>query len=188
MKTERPGPSRADATLLRKTVWQLTAANRVLTVALIAIVAWVWWILLQKVVRFGKGIDYSGLEAFGARIATFIKQYNPFFWWAIVALCTLIIAYFLFGFVQAMNRRAAGRYVAADIVALLASRLSPPAVEVLQWSWVNRRDPITVGVLQRALHELKAGRAAKIALASSHAALLHNVSAEEEDEKALSTD
>lgn len=177
MKIERPQVTRADAAQLRNTVWKLTAATHVFTVAVVIAVACVWWFLLHRLIRFGKQIDYSGLEALGPQIASLIKQYNPFFWWAIVALCSLIIAYFLAGFVQAMNRRAGSRHVSAETIARLADTLTPPAVGVLQWSWQNRREPITVGVLQRAVHELRSGRAAKIALAQSHDALLGPVAA-----------
>jgi len=172
MNIERPQPTRADASRLRNTVLRLTAATRVFTVGVVVIVAIVWWFLLHRLIAFGRDLDYSGLEAMGGQVAAIVKQYNPFFWWAIVALCTLIIAYFLFGFVGAMNRRASARRVDAATVAGLASDLSPPALQVLQWSWQNRREPITVGVLQRAHHELQAGRAARIELAQRHGALL----------------
>ncbi len=172
MKIERPQPTRSDAALLRNTILKLTAAARVTAIAMVVVVALVWWFLLHRLIAFGKSLDYSGLNALGGQVATFVKQYNPFFWWAIVALCTLIIAYFLYGFVQAMNRRASSRRISAEILASLASRLSSPAVLVLQWSWQNRREPITVGVLQRALQELHGGRAHRIELAEQHAALL----------------
>jgi len=178
MKIERPQPTRADVALLRNTVLKLTAATRVFSVAVVLLTVLVWWFLLHRLIDFGKGLDYSGLEALGPRIMTFAQQYNPFFWWAIVALCTLIIAYFLYGFVQAMNRRASARRVDADQVAVLASRLSASAVQVLQWSWQNRREPITVGVLQHALRELGNGRAARIELAERHAALLETAAAQ----------
>lgn len=185
MKIERPRPTRADAALLRNTVLKLTAATRIFTVAVVAGIAIVWWYLLHKLIAFGKGLDYSGLEALGGQVMAFVQQYHPFFWWAIVALCTLIIAYFLYGFVQAMNRQASARRVNADIIASLASRLSPSAVQVLQWSWQNRREPITVGVLQRALRELQGGRAARIELAEQHAALLDVAAAPPETEQPL---
>jgi len=172
MKIERPQPTRADAALLRNTVWKLTAALRIFTVAVVAVAALVWWSLLHKIIDFGQGLDYSGLDALGAQVAAFVRQYNPFFWWAVVALCTLIIAYIVFGFVGSMNRRARNRRVDAVTVQGLAAQLSPAAIRVLQWSWQNRREPITVGVLQRARNELQHGRAAQIHLAEQHAALL----------------
>ena len=176
MKIERPRPTRADASLLRNTVLKLTAATRVFTVAVVILSALAWWFILHQVIDFGRGLDYSGLEALGPQVMAFVKQYNPFFWWGIVALGTLIIAYFLYGFVESMNRRARARRVGADLIASLASRLSPSALDVLKWSWHNRREPITVGVLQHAQRELHGGRAAKIELAEQHADLLNTSS------------
>src|SRR5690606_13364869 len=172
MKMERPRPTRADAALLRSTVLKRTAASRLLTVAVVLGVALVWWFLLHKIFAFGRGLDYSGLQALGAQVMAFVEQYSPFFWWAVVALCTLIIAYFLYGFVQSMNRKAMARRVSATRVAFLTRRLSAPALQVLGWCWHNRREPITVGVLQHALNQLRLGRAERIDLANEHAALL----------------
>ena len=185
MKIERPQPTRADAALLRNTVLKLTAASRIVTVIVVALVALVWWLLLHKVIAFGQGLDYSGLEALGPQILGFAQQYNPFFWWAVVALCTLIIAYFVWGFIESMNHRARARRVDASLIALLSSRLSPPAIEVLKWSWRNRLEPITVGVLQQAQRELATGRAAKIALAEQHASLLDNAAIRTETDTSL---
>jgi len=172
MDIDRPQPTRADAALLRNTVLKLTAVSRVFTVIVILLAALIWWFLLHRLIAFGRNLDYSGLDALGTQVAAFVQQYNPFFWWAVVALCTLIIAYFLYGFARSMNRRAKARRVSAEQISELARRLSPPALRVLQWSWHNRREPITVGVLQRAFHELTFGRAARIQLAEEHAALL----------------
>lgn len=177
MKIERPRPTRADAALLRNTVLKLTVATRVVTVAVVLLCALIWWFLLHRLLAFGKGLDHTGLEALGPQVMSFVKQYNPFFWWAIVALCTLIIAYFLYGFVETMNRRVRARRVSADTIALLASRLSASALQVLHWCWQNRREPITVGVLQHTLRELSNGRAARIELAERHAALLDTAAA-----------
>jgi len=187
MKIENAQPTRSDAALLRNTILKLTAGTRVFTAVVVVTVALVWWYLLHRLIAFGSGLDYSGLDALGSQVAAIVKQYNPFFWWAIVALCTLIIAYFAYGFVEAMNRRASSRRVSADTVAILASRLTIPAIQVLQWSWQNRREPITVGVLQRAHHEMHSGRAAKIELAERHAALLATMTVQATNDTPLPT-
>ncbi|NGM86177.1 hypothetical protein G5B35_02535 [Parapusillimonas sp. SGNA-6] len=171
-------PTGQDHALLRKTLLRLTAAQKILCVVVIAIVALVWYDLLNRVIAFGRGIDYSGLHALGVQTIALLKQYNPFFWWAVVVLCTLIIAYFLYGFVQSTQRRVRARYVNEDTIALLATELSEPAREVLRWVWNDSRHPITVGDLQRTAAELRSGRAAKISLARRHEALIHGQPAE----------
>lgn len=165
-------PTRQDDAVLRNTLLKLTAAQKILCTVVVAAVALIWYDLLNRLIAFGRGLDYTGLHALGAQIVEFLKHYNPFFWWGVVALCTLIIAYFLYGFIQSTQRWSQARLVSAETLAELLKHLSAPAREVLNWAWQDRRDPMTVGDLQRAHRELRAGRFGKIQLSARHAALL----------------
>ncbi|NYT58586.1 hypothetical protein H0A65_06565 [Alcaligenaceae bacterium] len=165
-------PTRQDRSLFRNTLLKLTATQKITCVVVIIVVALVWYKLLNRLLAFGQNIDYSGLQVLGARTLALLEQYNPFFWWVVVALCTLIIAYFLYRFVLGMQRNARARLVDETTVSQLASQLSESAREVLRWAWQDRRDPLTVGDLQRAHTEIRSGRAYKIALARRHAAVL----------------
>ncbi|HUH58552.1 MAG TPA: hypothetical protein VL001_00600 [Candidimonas sp.] len=172
MKENTIQPTPADFALLRTTLLRLTASQKIVCVVVVAVVGLIWYDLLNRLIAFGRGIDYSGLPALGVQAVALLKQYNPFFWWAVVALCTLIIAYFLYEFVQGVQRRARLKIVNESTVAALASQLSEPALDVLRWVWRERRDPLTVGDLQRTLHELRYSRWAKIALARQHSNLI----------------
>ncbi|HUG57292.1 MAG TPA: hypothetical protein VL002_03550 [Candidimonas sp.] len=172
MKANTQQPTRQDTALLRNTLLKLTATQKITCIVVIALVALIWYDLLNRLVAFGRDIDYGGLHALGVQAIALLKQYNPFFWWAVVALCTLIIAYFVYGFVQSTQRRIRMKQVSETTIAMLAHELSDPALEVLRWVWHDRRNPITVGDLQRTLHELRWGRAAKITLARRHTTLI----------------
>src|SRR5690606_33761138 len=148
-------PTGQDRALMRNALLKLTAVQKIICAAVIIVTALIWYDLLKRLVAFGRGIDYGGLHALGGQAIALLKQYNPFFWWAVVALCTLIIAYFLYGFVQAMQRRVRAKMVGEETIQMLASQLSEPALEVLRWSWLDRREPITVGDLQRAAAALR---------------------------------
>lgn len=165
-------PTRHDDTVLRNALLKLTAVQKITCVVVVAIIALVWYDLLNRLVAFGRGIDYAGLHALGAQIVEFLKQYNPFFWWGVVALCTLIIAYFLYGFIQSTHRRVQRRLLSADTLAELVAQLSEPARRVLSWAWQDRRNPMTVGDLQRAHQELRSNRYGKIELSIRHTELL----------------
>lgn len=165
-------PTRNDDAVLRNTLLKLTASQKILCTVVVAVVALVWYDLLNKLVAFGNTLDYSGLHAFGVQAVDFIKRYNPFFWWSVVVLCTIIIAYLLYGFVQSTQRKVQNKLVESDTLATLIEHLSEPAKEVLRWVWDDHRHPITVGVLQRTSRELRNRRASKIDLARQHAALL----------------
>lgn len=165
-------PTRQDDALLRNALLKLTAAQKITCVVAIIVVALIWYDLLNRLVAFGHDLDYSGLHALGPQAIEFIQHYNPFFWWGVVALCTLIIAYFLFRYVRGSREKVRSKLVSAEMFTELVQQLSEPAKEVLRWAWQDRRDPVTVGDLQRTAHELRARRAAKITLARQHEQVL----------------
>lgn len=173
MKTESTHqPTQRDFSALRNTLLKLTTTHKTLCTAVIVVVAIVWYYLLQRLVAFGHTVDYTGLEVLGGPTIEFLNRYNPYFWWTLVALCTLIIAYFLINFVRSSSKRVNARVVATSTLEPLAAQLSEPAKDVLRWVWENPREPLTVGDLQQTLRELRNGRAQKIATSREQAQLL----------------
>lgn len=164
--------TRQDVALLRRTLRHLTAAQKLLCVIAAIVTAFIGVSLLRWLLEFGRGIDYSGLQFLGNQTIAFLQQYNPFFWWGIAILCLLLLLYILYGFVAAMQRSVRGKLVRQDTAERLIQQLSPGGRAVLAWAWQDRRNPITVGVLQHALSEMRSGRAGKITLARQHALLL----------------
>lgn len=154
---------------MRSTLLKLTATHKILCTVVVAVVALVWYDLINRVIAFGEGVDYSGLQALGGDAIAFLQRYNAYFWWALVALCTLLIVYLLVAFVRASSERTRGKIVSAATFDGLVSQLSEPARDVLRWAWQDRSHPVTVGVLQRASAELKTGRAGKIELSRHQA-------------------
>ncbi|QIM48176.1 hypothetical protein G9Q38_02785 [Pusillimonas sp. DMV24BSW_D] len=173
MKTESTHqPTPRDFSALRNTLLKLTATHKIICTVVVVVVALVWYYLLQRVVAFGHTVDYTGLEVLGGPTIEFLNRYNPYFWWALVALCTLIIAYFLINFVRAGRKRVNAQVVATNTMQSLVAQLSEPAKDVLRWVWDNPREPITVGDLQQTSQELRNGRAQKIAISREHLQLL----------------
>jgi hypothetical protein len=173
MKTESTHqPTPRDFSALRNTLLKLTATHKILSTVVVVVVAVVWYYLLQRLVAFGHTINYTGLEALGGPTIAFLNRYNPYFWWALVALCTLIIAYFLMNFVRAGRKRVNAQAVATSTLQPLVAQLSEPAKDVLRWVWSNSREPVTVGDLQQTAQELRNGRAQKIAVSREHAQLI----------------
>jgi len=161
-----------DTAVLRSTLLKLTATQKILCIAVIMVVAFIWYVLLHRLIAFGDQVDYSSLQGLGGEAVAFLHRYNPFFWWALVVLCTLLIVYLLFGFVQSSLRRVQGKIVPFDTFHALVGQLSEPARDVLRWAWLDRSQPVTVGVLQRTASELRSGRAGKIELSRHQARIL----------------
>lgn len=163
-KTHHPLPTIKDRIHVHKAVLRLTTLYKVIAISVCAVVALVWYGLVQRTLTFGAELDYSGLEALGLDGAL-IKQYNPFFWWTVIGICSLLVFYLLFHFVQYTRQRASQKVVSADQLESLLQQLSPSAIHVLGWCWENRRFPITVGVLQHTQQQLAANRYSLICLA-----------------------
>src|SRR5699024_5488968 len=117
-------------------------------------------------------INYSGLESFGPQVVTFLQRYNPFFWWGVILISSLLLIYMLAGFVQRSYYRNQKQAINATQFEQLVQQLSESGREVLQWVWVDSRYPITVGNIQQALKKLRAGRVRQIELAQRHTAIL----------------
>lgn len=165
-------PTREDRALLGRILRKLTAAPRIASAVLVVVIALVWYDLLNRLLAFGRGINYSGAHFIGAEASALLQQYNPYFWWTLVILCTILIAYLLTLAVRAVNTRVRARSADAGSVAQLTERLSAPALQVLLWAWQSHDEPLRVGDLQVALHELRNGRAASLQQAARQRAAL----------------
>lgn len=180
--------TRHDVALVRRTLWRLTAAQKITCAVVIVVTALVWWNVLNRLLAFGRGIDYSGLHALGAQAVTLLQQYNPFFWWGVIALVSLLIVYILYGFVVGTQQRVRRKLLTRSTVEHLASQLSGAGLEVLNWAWHDRRNPLSVGDLQRTLAEMQSDRANKITLARQHDALLDAARQPKADTKTVAID
>lgn len=163
-ETSLPHPTIKDRLSIHKTILRLTAIYKGIAAVVVVIGALVWLTLINRILYFGGTLDYSGLEALGLDDAL-IKKYNPFFWWTVIIICTLLITYLLFHFVQYTRHRASQKIVSESDLHDLLPTISPAATQVMAWAWENRRHPITVGVLQQTTAQLAANRYALICLA-----------------------
>ena len=173
MSTEStlPAPTVKDRLAVHQTILRLTAAYKVIAAAIVVIVAVVWLTVINRILHFGRTLDYSGLEALGLD-AALIQQYSPFFWWTVVIICSLLITYLLVNFVQYTRQRASQKIVSHQDLQDLLKKISPAAAQVIGWAWENRRYPVNVGVLQQSAVQLGAKRYTLICLAKDQESLL----------------
>ena len=166
--TETPiaPPSIKDRVVIHQSILRLTAIYKTIAIAVVVISALIWLGVMRKIVQFGNALDYTGLEALGIDNAL-IKQYTPFFWWTVSLICTLLVIYLLFNFVQYTRRKASQKIVSQIDLNNLLRQISPSATQVLAWAWNDRRHPITVGVLQQTTNQLANNRYALICLAKT---------------------
>lgn len=166
-------PTVKDRITIHQTILRLTAIYKTVALAIVLIGVVLWLTIINRILHFGRTLDYSGLEALGID-AALIKQYNPFFWWTVVIICTLLFSYLLFHLVQYTRQRASQKVVSDTDLSELLKKMSPAATHVLSWAWQQRRHPITVGVLQQTTAQLGANRYALICLAKKQEQQIQN--------------
>ncbi len=175
MKPERnESSSRRDHALLRRVLLKLTATSRILAAALVVVVVLIWYDALNRLLAFGNGIDYAGNRIVGAEATALLQRYNPYFWGALVTLCSLLLAYLTWLAVRAILARARLRPVDPVSFQQLADQLSGASLDVLLWAWQTRDEPLRVGDLMLTRDELAAGRAARLHRAAEQLAVLEN--------------
>ncbi|MCB5364624.1 hypothetical protein H0484_12785 [Pusillimonas sp. CC-YST705] len=170
--TPKDATSASSLSALRGLVLRLTATSKIICAVVIIVVAMVAYHLLGSLLSFGKGLDYAALGGFSAQATELAKQYMPLFWWGLAIVIALAVLSILYRYACASHQSAKHRIVNADDFTQLTRQLSPEAREVLAWAWEDRRHPVTVGILQRTIQELRSGRSGKIHLANTHAQAL----------------
>jgi hypothetical protein len=167
-------PTRQDHLLLARILLKLTATTKILCALVIVIVARGRYDLHNRLLAVGRGIDYAGNHFMGAEASALLQRYNPYFWWAVVILCTILIAYLVTLTVRGLTARARLKTVDPHSVEQLTDQLSAPALDVLLWAWQQRDEPLRVGDLQLAGRELRAGRAGRLQRAAIQRAALES--------------
>lgn len=166
MDTDTPipdsGPTRADRRLLRQTVHAHTLGLFLAGLLGLVIVLWIWARLAQKLLQFGLHIDFDRLHVAGPEAMAILQRINPWFWWVVVILATLIVLRILFAIGRMLAAQARQRPIRSEAFNRLVHQLSAPALDVLLWAWSTPDEPLCVGDVQQAAHELAAHRASRL--------------------------
>lgn len=161
MATE-PAPTREDRRLLRRTVLAHLLGIWVLILVLVLLIAWGWARLAQAVLAFGLDFDFRRFNVAGPEALSMLERINPWFWWVLVGLLTLIVLRILFALGRSLLAHARLRRVRPEAFQRLAGQLSAPALDVLLWAWPSTDEPLRVGDVQHAAAELVAHRATRL--------------------------
>jgi hypothetical protein len=172
MNPTSPERARQDSRLIRQTLLKLAAPRLVVRAIVIAVAAVIWLIVAQRILAFGATIDYQALHPLGQSTVDLLNRINPYLWWAVAAIWSLIVFFAVRGWLRGNMQAARQAPVPADTFSDLVGELGEEAVGVMRWSWGSREEPFTVGDLQRTLWEIRHGRIAKIAMVREQEALL----------------
>lgn len=148
-----------DIRLIDGTLLTLVKSRLFILIAFTALVLGILYVVANKILDFGKSIDYSFLDDIAATaVIEYLEKYNIYFWLALVVIIALFTLLFLNSMVRQSFRSFAETNVPMPVVRNLMSRLSPASLEVLSWVWNDRREPIKITDLKQLSQELRQGR------------------------------
>ncbi len=163
MKYSNAAVQQNDARLVSRTLLKLATPRIIMRAAVIIVTIIVWLWVAARILEFGAVQDYAFLDKFNAQLVSFLHSINPYLWWAVVLLGTLIVYFFLSAWYSGSVQRAAYKTVPTDTAADLIRSLSPEGRDVLAWVWRDRSEPINIGNLKTTKDELDNNRVSKLA-------------------------
>ncbi|WP_026640629.1 hypothetical protein [Bordetella petrii] len=164
MNRTSPERVRQDCRLIGQTLMRLALSRLLVRALVLGIAAIIWLLVASWLLDFGRGLSFDNLQALGQQTTGFLARINPYFWWGVVVIWTLIIFFIARGWLAANVAAARARPVPADELATLTGQLSDDSIAVLRWVWGSRDEPFTLGDLRLAHAELRHSRIDKLEL------------------------
>jgi hypothetical protein len=172
MNTASPNRIRQDRRLIGKTLLKL-ALPRMLVRGAVLIVALIIWLMVSSwLLNFGSTLNFEQLQTLGQQAVDLFARINPYLWWVIVAIWSLIVFFTVRAWIQSDIAAARAKPVATAELSALTAQVSDEVVDVLRWVWGSREEPFTVGDLRRASIELRHSRIARIDLVREQSRVL----------------
>lgn len=161
-----------DCRLISQTLRKLSTPRMLLRLVVILAAAILWLWVGSLLLGFGRGLTYESFASLGQQIIDTLVLINPYLWWGVVALWTLIVFFSVRAWFNANVEAGRAEPVELQSFRRLCTELSPETRDVMRWSWLNHEEPFTLGDLRRTLEETRHGRIDKIAIVREQEAIL----------------
>jgi hypothetical protein len=171
MNTPNTANIRKDVYLLGNSLLRLGLPRLIIRLVVTLSVLALLLYCVQGILARGKGwlefsLHISGLnEILGKTVIDFVMQYQKFFWWLIAALLVLFVLSGLMSWLKSSVKRGRAALVPLGEMRKLCTGLSQEALDVLDWVWRDKSNPVTIGNIQSTLTQLRSGRQRKLDLA-----------------------
>lgn len=172
MNQTSPARVRQDCRLIGQTLLKLALPRLLVRAIVIAVAVIVWYLAASWILDFGKRINYEFLHSLGQPTMDMVQKVNPYIWWVVAGIWTLIVFFILRAWLSASLASGRATPVGTGVLADLAPQLSEESLGVLRWTWGSREEPFTVGDLHRSLSEIRHNRIGKIAMVAEQADIL----------------
>lgn len=164
MQTSSVKNQRQDVRTLNAVLLKLRTIGWLWRAIVLVIVFLIWLWICQTILMLGSQITYEGLESLGPEVVKILTRINPYLWWGVVVIVSLIVFSIIRNWFILSSRRLRRKLVPVGEVQKLTATLSPESVQVLQWVWDATLEPVTIGDLLSTRNEIRSGRIRKLAM------------------------
>jgi hypothetical protein len=164
----------SDIRALSALVRKRSITHWVTRAAILVVVTWIWLWICRQILIVGELMRYDRLEPLGPQVVSFMTKMNPYLWWVITAILTLILLSVIRTWLKNSLARSRKAMVSVGDLQQLANVMTPEGIEVLQWVWDDEQGPVSLGDLLRAREEIRSGRPRKLAMVRAQRAALQS--------------
>lgn len=172
MNATSPERIRQDSRLIGQTLLKLALPRLIIRAVVLVVAAIIWLLVALWLLNFGRGLSFEGLQAFGPQVIEVLTRVNPYLWWGIVVIWTLIVFFAVRAWVTGDIASTRAKPIEATDLSALTSQLSDEVTNVLRWVWGSREEPFTLGDLRQASIEVRHSRIDKIDLVRQQSHIL----------------
>lgn len=172
MNATSPERIRQDSRLIGQTLLKLALPRLIIRAGVLVVAAIIWLLVALWLLNFGRGLSFEGLQAFGPQVIEVLTRVNPYLWWGIVVIWTLIVFFAVRAWVTGDIAATRAKPIEATDLSALTSQLSDEVTNVLRWVWGSREEPFTLGDLRQASIEVRHSRIDKIDLVRQQSRIL----------------
>lgn len=151
MNQTSPERIRQDCRQISQALLKMAFPRLIIRVVVLTIAALVWLMVSSWLLDLGKSFSYDFLHSMGQAVLDVANRVNPYLWWAVVTIWSLVVFCVCRAWLCACIRASRAAPVSAHQLSSLVSSLSDDVINVLRWVWGERDNPFTVGNLQQAL-------------------------------------
>ena len=163
MKAETSStPNSTDIKTLRSIILKLSIPTISIAIILAAIIGLLWLNIFKRILAFGHSLNIAKLDLFGKDVNNLLQQFNPYFWWVVCIIASLIALWIIIKIIVGLFNKARFKLVDDNSFQRLSSNLSVPAIQVILWVWSADDEPLRLGDLKQALGEITTGRFTKL--------------------------
>src|SRR5690606_36614591 len=114
MNRTSPERVRQDCRLIGQALMRLALPRLLVRALVLGVAAIIWLLVAFWLLDFGRGLSFDNLQALGQQTTGFLARINPYVWWGVVVIWTLIISFIARGWLASDVAAARARPVPAD--------------------------------------------------------------------------